>query len=114
MIKVQLELKFEIDDQVRVKDTNEIGTIKAYKIEGYKFGGQKQHTIYYQVQIGALYNIKWFKEEKIELIDEIATNNNFNDEFELGFIDLLINIYLLDKKNIPLVKKLHNEKQLYN
>jgi hypothetical protein len=113
MIIVQLELQYEIDDKVRVKETKEIGIIKSYKVEGYKFSGIKQYTIYYQVQLGALYNFKWFKEEKIELYDELAANNTFKKDFEIGLLDLLINAYLLDTKNIPLIKKLHNDKNLY-
>jgi hypothetical protein len=113
MVIVKLELKFEIDDEVRVKDTHEKGTIRSFKIEGYKYNGIKQYTVYYQIQVGAVYNNKWIKEEKLELIDELTTNTDFDNKFELGLLELLINAYLLDKKNIPLIQQLHDEKNLY-
>jgi hypothetical protein len=98
---------FEIDQQVRVKGTDEIGTIDAYKIEGYKLNGKKVEIIKYCLkQSGASYIKNWYKEDDLQHLYE------FNNTFEKGLVTLLIDVYLKHNK-FDLVKKLNIEKNLY-
>jgi hypothetical protein len=110
---MKLELKFDVDDTVRVKGSEKVSRIKTFKVEGYKLGSEKVPNIYYLIQTGLNNYNEWVREERLEFFDELAANNTFKKDFEIGLLDLLINAYLLDTKNIPLIKKLHNDKNLY-
>jgi uncharacterized protein YodC (DUF2158 family) len=108
VLKVEINTKFEIGDEVRVKGTDKVGKIKSFKIDGYTLNDKPQMVIKYYVQNGTIYN-DWYQEHLIEPYNSYE----FENDFELGLIDFLINIYLLDKKNLHLIKKLHNSKSLY-
>jgi hypothetical protein len=110
---MQLELKFDIDNTVRVTDTGRTGKIKSFKVEAYKIGQHRQQIILYLVQFDKNYANEWIKEERLVDYDPMSIDENFSNNFEMGLLDLLINAYLLDKKNIPLIQILHNEKGLY-
>jgi hypothetical protein len=104
MVKVM----FEIGEQVKIKGTDKVGVVKAYKIDGYLLHDKKQVVIKYCVQVGASHYNDWYQEQHLELLNSY----DFNSKFELGLLDFLIDIYLLNNK-IDLVKKLHTEKKLY-
>jgi hypothetical protein len=101
-------MKYDLGEEVRVKDTDKIGIVKSYRIDGYKLGGKKREVIQYGLSMGNLYS-DFYKEDDLELYN---TPCEFDDEFERGLCDLLIDIYLLHKE-IDLVKKLFKEKRLY-
>jgi hypothetical protein len=103
-----VKMKFEIGDKVKIKSTDKEGIVKAYKIDGYLLHDKKQVVIKYCVQVGATIYNDWYQEQ--HLIPFMSYE--FEKEFELGLLDFLIDIYLLNNK-IDLVKQLHNQKQLY-
>jgi hypothetical protein len=110
---MQLELEFNIDDTVMVKENKRTGKIKSFKVEAYKIGEFKQQIILYLVQFDKNYHNEWIKEERLISYDPMSSNDIFSNNFELGLLDLLINAYLLDKNNIPLIQQLHSQKNLY-
>jgi hypothetical protein len=101
-------MKFELEQEVRVKGTDEIGTVKSFKHEVFLYNGQKSELKRYCVQTGLSYNNKWYTEEMLESYNSYE----FDDKFELGLLNFLIDIYLLGNK-IDLVKKLYKEKLSY-
>jgi hypothetical protein len=102
-------MKYEIGQEVRVKGTDNVGIIKSYKIDGYVLYEKMHEVTKYGVQVGASYYNKWFFEYELESFPTY----NFDAKFELELIDLLIDIYLLDKSNLNLIRQLHKEKSLY-
>jgi hypothetical protein len=99
-------MKFKISDTVRVKATGRVAKIKSYRIDGYILHNKEIEVIQYSLSAENIYS-EPYKEDAIELYDK------FDNEFERGLCDFLIDIYLANKK-IDLVKKLFNEKQLYS
>jgi hypothetical protein len=110
---MQLELSFDLDDKVMVKENKRTGKVKSFKVESYKIGHHKQLIILYLVQFDGNYTNEWIKEDRLIDYDPLATGDTFSNNFEVGLLDLLIDVYLLDKKNIPIIQLLHNEKNLY-
>lgn len=102
-------MKFQIGEHVKIKGTDKVGIIKSYKIDGYTLYDKEQVITKYCVQIGASYHNDWYLEEKLEKHITYDVDPNF----EIGLIDLLIDIYLLNKNNLDTVKKLYKEKLLY-
>jgi hypothetical protein len=90
-----------------------LAELKHLKLKVINLGSEKVPNIYYLIQTGLNNYNEWVREERLEFYDELAANNTFKKDFEIGLLDLLINAYLLDTKNIPLIKKLHNDKNLY-
>jgi hypothetical protein len=99
---------FEIGDRVRIKGTDKVGVVKAFKTDGYLLNDKKQVVTKYCLQIGASYYNDWHAEHHLEPL----MSYEFDSKFELGLIDLLIDIYLYHRK-LDLVQQLHNQKQLY-
>jgi hypothetical protein len=105
-----MELKFDLDDEVQVKGTDKVGIVKAIKTDIYKLNGKRQEVVKYCVQLGSIVYNDWYQEQ--HLIPFISYDD-FDSKFELGLIDLLIDIYLLDKNNIELIQQLHKEKSQF-
>ena len=99
------KLKFNINDKVRVRATGRLGTVIGYKYEIHLEKGVKTTKVQYSVNFGT-YLIDVFKEE------QITHEFEFDKKFEIGFLNLLIDIYLSNKhRNLKMVKYLHDLKQ---
>ena len=98
-------LKFDIEEKVKIKATGRKGIIKEYKVEGVKVDGVKQHKIMYLVDFGR-HMIDWVKEDCLDHYNEYK----FDKKFEIGLLNFLIDINL-DKKNLEMVKYLHDLKK---
>lgn len=97
-------IQFQIGDRVRLKGTNRIGEVRAYKIDGYKLDGNIVETIQYQVNLGSYYNDTVI-EEKLEPFHSYE----FSDKFESGLLDFLID-NSLKHKQFDTLKKLSEQK----
>lgn len=96
---------FELGDQVRIKKLNKVGEVRAYRHEHTFVKDTITENHKYFVKYGQ-YFIEWFDEKELERI------NFFDNKFELGLLDLLIDVNLLFK-NYDIVEYLHKEKQKY-
>lgn len=108
-----MELKFDLDDSVKIKGTDKVGIVKSYKVDVYKLNGKRQEVAKYCVQTGASYQVEWHQEHHLEYFELLNDSCDFDNEFEIGLADMLIDIYLLDERNLDLIKRLHNEKQQF-
>jgi hypothetical protein len=109
--KVEIQTKFNIGDELRIKDTKKVGTVKSFRIDSYMLYGQQHVVIKYCLQTGLSYQQEWVTGEQLEEVVEDTSSVDFGNEFEIGLRELLIDIYLLNPKNLPLIRELHNEIQ---
>lgn len=99
-------MKFEIGDKVRSKSEDKSGEILQCRYEKFKQGtGKITETIKYQVKT-AIYHSTWYDQDDLIFID------SFDDDFESGFLGLLINVNLKEN-NLDKVKELHKQQQKY-
>jgi hypothetical protein len=103
-----MEFKFDLGDQVRVKNTDNVGTVKRINVDVHTLNGKRTEVVKYCVQIGTSFNSDYYQPHHLEHYNSY----DFDDTFEIGLVDMLIDIYLLQKK-LDLVSQLHIEKQQY-
>lgn len=100
------EMKFELGDRVLIKSRGKQGDIKQYRVEGFIDRDKKLvETVKYYVKYGQ-YLTDWFSEDDLQHLD------HFDDKFEAGLLNLLINVNL-KVNNLENVKKLYEEKKRY-
>lgn len=98
--------KFELNNKVYIKSKDTTGEITQYKHEKYKRGtGEVVETYKYLVKTNSHYS-DWFDESDLSFVNE------FDNKFEVGLIDLLIDVNLKEN-NLDTVKELHKQKQQY-
>jgi len=98
------DFKFIIGEKVKVRGSGKEGTIKNQKLETYKYQSELIMKYTYNVYFG-IYNDGWFTEEQLESM----VRYSFDDEFELGLRDLMINIHL-DKGEFDIIRELQQKK----
>ena len=100
-------MKFNLHDEVYSPSKEAIGIVKGYRTETLAHKKNKDKKLvrnYYFVKFNDG-RIQWVYEKHLQHI------HNFTKEFEVGLRELLINVNLKDKKNLPLVKKFFEEKR---
>jgi hypothetical protein len=98
-------VKYQIGDKVRVKATNRVGEVISTKHELFIKNGVVTENKIYNVNFGSYLN-DTHREDQIELYDV------FDDKFEIGLINLLIDVNL-SKRNYEMIKYLYDLKQKY-
>lgn len=87
-------MKFEINQEVKVKTTGIVGIVKAIRYETYMLYGELKEITQYGILSKGSYYKDWYPEDQLTS----ALSYEFDDVFELGLRDLLIDTYLLHKK----------------
>jgi hypothetical protein len=98
-------MKFNLGEKIRLRSTGRLGEIIHCKHEKYIYNGKITESKRYEVHFGS-YDRRWYFEQ------DLVSDYEFDNKFEIELCDLLINVYLRNKK-YDLVKKLYNEKQNY-
>lgn len=95
--------RFELESNIRIKSTGKKGVVKGYKYEtAFSYGKIRESRRYYiHVERQHFY---WFDEDAIEY-DETT----FDTKFDIGFLDLMIDTYLL-AGNYEMVKEYRDQK----
>ncbi|PLR99501.1 hypothetical protein [Bacillus sp. T33-2] len=101
------KFKFIMDEKVKVKANGKVGEINGQKLETYKYQGQVRETITYSVNFGS-YQTAWYNGDQIESLERYS----FDDKFEQGLLNLMIDVNLGEKKYDE-VNRLNNEKKKY-
>lgn len=101
-------MKFDLNEVVVVKALNKTGKVMQWRHEKFitRDSKQSEFTKYY-IHFGG-YSSQWYTEEELESV----VNCEFDDKFELGFINLLIDVNL-KVYQIDMLKELHKQKQKY-
>ncbi len=98
-------MKFNLDEKVRLKSMGNLGTIRKFKIEGgYNKEGQYHEDIKYLVEL-TKGTKEWFQERSLK--------PEFDEEFNLGFNQLLIDVNL-KSGNFHYVEALNEERDRLN
>lgn len=98
-------MKYNLGDKVRLKQTGKTGEIQHYKFDTY-FVNKKVHELHrYYLYLGG-HNFNWYSENEIEAIGE---DDKFTPKFEIGLLNLLIDINLTSG-NFDMVKWCNDEK----
>lgn len=98
-------MKFQIGDKVVVRATGRTGEITQWKVEQFVKNNHIETIKRYAVSNSSYYGATWYKEEDLQL------DNVFDIEFEVGLLDLLIDVYLSARK-FYLVKEMYNQKKI--
>ncbi|MCM3109874.1 hypothetical protein [Lederbergia lenta] len=97
-------MKFELNEEVLIAPTGEIGRIIQLKYEKYYSQGLPNERITYRVAVNESKFGSWYEEGNLKY------PNTYDKEFEIGLLDLLINVNLLNVGNTVYAKQFYNEK----
>lgn len=98
-------MRYNLGDKIKIKASGEEGTIMQIKEQRQFLSGVEDYSIQYYIKLKGNTYGQWYLQHEIEEIKE-----GFSDEFEIGLLNLLIDIYL-DKRDFTMVKALCEKKK---
>jgi hypothetical protein len=100
-------MQFEVGDKVSIAATGRTGQIIHKKTEEYIVNGKLITAISYGIKLPPFYSFSWHKGIELKHLDKFE--DGFEKQFELTFLNLMIDKYL-DKRKFDIVKYYSNFK----